>query len=47
MVSVSNCEGESFGGWYCPETKRRYDDGMLIFNLLKPDETGTMQAIWE
>ena len=38
--------GKRFVGWACSNGKR-YDDGMLVFNLAEPDETVTMTAIWE
>ena len=38
--------GKRFAGWAC-SNGRRYDDGMLVFNLAKPGETVTMTAIWE
>ena len=38
--------GKRFAGWAC-SNGRRYDDGMLVFDLAKPGETVTMTAIWE
>jgi len=38
--------GKCFAGWQCSNGKR-YDDGMLVFNLAQPGETVTMTAIWE
>ena len=38
--------GKRFAGWAC-SNGRRYDDGMLVFNLAQPGETVTMTAIWE
>ena len=38
--------GKRFAGWAC-SNGRRYDDGMLIFDLAEPGETVTMTAIWE
>ena len=38
--------GKRFAGWACSNGKR-YDDGMLVFNLAQPGETVTMTAIWE
>ena len=38
--------GKRFAGWAC-SNGRRYDDGMLVFDLAKPGETMTMTAIWE
>ena len=38
--------GKRFAGWACSNGKR-YDDGMLVFNLAEPGETVTMTAIWE
>ena len=46
-LNLSAPQGKHFGGWWCPETQRRYDEGMLIFNLLKSGERGSMSAIWE
>ena len=45
---ISN-PGWSFVGWQWKlnNKSRRYDDGMLVFNLAKPGETVTMTAIWE
>ena len=37
---------DHFAGWACSNGKR-YDDGMLVFNLAQPGETVTMTAIWE
>ena len=39
-------KNSAFAGWAC-SNGRRYDDGMLVFNLAKPGETVTMTAIWE
>lgn len=33
-------------GWACLNG-RRYDDGMLVFNLAPLGETVTMDAVWE
>ena len=38
--------GKRFAGWAC-SNGRRYDDGMLVFDLAEPGETVTMTAIWE
>ena len=38
--------GKRFAGWAC-SNGRRYDDGMLVFDLAKPGEIVTMTAIWE
>ena len=35
-----------FAGWACSNDKR-YDDGMLVFDLAQPGETVTMTAVWE
>ena len=35
-----------FAGWLGPDG-RRYDDGVLVFDLAKAGETVTMTAIWE
>ena len=39
-------DGKLFAGWAC-SNGRRYDDGVLVFNLAEPGETVTMTAIWE
>ena len=39
-------DNETFVGWAC-SNGRRYDDGMLVFNLGRNGETVTMTAIWE
>ena len=44
--SFSAPAGKRFAGWAC-SNGRRYDDGMLVFDLAKPGETVTMTAIWE
>jgi len=36
----------TFAGWKC-SNGRRYDDGVLVYNLANPGETVTMTAIWE
>ena len=36
----------TFAGW-AGSNGRRYDDGMLVFDLAQPGETVTMTAIWE
>ena len=51
VVKLPNCtfkppSGKRFAGWAC-SNGRRYDDGMLVFNLAQPGETVTMTAIWE
>ena len=38
--------GTAFKGWAC-SNGRRYDDGMLVFNLAQPGATVTMTAVWE
>jgi len=39
--------GKKFAGWRRADNGRRYDDGMLVFNLAKTGEVVTMTAIWE
>lgn len=39
--------GCSFRGWRSSANGRLYDDGMLVFDLVKPGETVTMTAVWE
>ena len=51
VVNLPSCTfkpsaGKRFVGWAC-SNGRRYDDGMLVFNLAQPGETVTMTAIWE
>ena len=38
--------GKRFAGWAC-SNGRRYDDGILVFDLAKPGEIVTMTATWE
>lgn len=38
--------GKAFKGW-AGSNGRRYDDGVLVFDLAQPDKTVTMTAIWE
>ena len=38
-------DGHRLVGWKCSNGKR-YDDGMLVFNLASPGEIVTMTAIW-
>ena len=49
VFALAKCpalSGRRFVGWAC-SNGRRYDDGMLVFNLAQPGETVTMTAIWE
>ena len=39
-------DGRRLVGWSC-SNGRRYDDGMLVFNLADPGGIVTMRAIWE
>ena len=40
-------EGHSFDGWKCANTSRRYDDGVIVFNLSDGDGAKvTMSAVW-
>ena len=39
-------DGETFVGW-AGSNGKRYDDGMMIFNLGRGGETVTMTAVWE
>ena len=39
--------GRKFAGWRRADNGRRYDDGMLVFNLAEPGEVVTLTAIWE
>lgn len=38
--------GKKFAGWWCPNTKKLYDDGVIVFNLGGARERVEMQAIW-
>lgn len=44
--SIRADEGLTFAGWRCSNGKR-YDDGMLVFNLGSGGKTVTMTEIWE
>ena len=39
--------GGKFVGWRRVDTGRRYDDGVMVFNLAAPDGTVVMEAVWE
>jgi len=40
--------GKRFAGWRRKDNGRRYDDGMLVFNLAsQPGEVVVFTAIWE
>ena len=39
--------GKRFAGWRRVDTNRRYDDGIMVFNLAAPGEVVTLTAIWE
>ena len=40
-------EGHSFDGWLCKDTSRRYDDGVMVFNLSSTAGARvTMSAVW-
>ena len=39
--------GKKFAGWRRADNGRRYDDGILVFNLAEPGEIVTLTAIWE
>ena len=39
--------GKRFTGWRRVDTGRRYDDGVLVFNLAGAGEVVTLTAIWE
>ena len=36
-----------FVGWWCEETGKRYDPGILFFNIVPAGSTATMTAVWE
>ena len=38
--------GKKFAGWR-GDNGRRYDDGMLVFNLAGPGEVVTLTAVWD
>ena len=39
--------GKKFAGWRRNDNGRRYDDGVMVFNLAEPGETVKLTAIWE
>ena len=39
--------GKRFAGWRRADNGRRYDDGVLVFDLAGPGEVVTLTAIWE
>ncbi len=39
--------GKKFAGWRRADNGRRYDDGVMVFNLAEPGETVKLTAIWE
>jgi len=40
--------GKRFAGWRRKDNGRRYDDGMLVFNLASEDGTViVLEAVWE
>ena len=39
--------GKRFVGWRRKDTGRRYDDGVLVFNLADPGAVVVMEAVWE
>ena len=39
--------GRRFAGWRRVDTNRRYDDGIMVFNLAGPGAVVVMEAIWE
>ena len=40
-------DGKAFAGWACKDTGRRYDDGVLVFDLAASGKTVTMTAVWK
>ena len=45
--AFSSPAGKKFAGWRRADNGRRYDDGILVFNLAEPGEIVTLTAIWE
>ena len=39
--------GKKFAGWRRSDNGRRYDDGVMVFNLAEPGETVTLTAVWK
>ena len=39
--------GKRFAGWRRKDNGRRYDDGMLVFNLAGEDGVVVLEAVWE
>ena len=39
--------GKRFAGWRRTDTNRRYDDGIMVFNLAGPGAVVAMEAVWE
>ena len=46
LCSFSPPSGKKFAGWR-GDNGRRYDDGVMVFNLAGPGEVVTLSAIWE
>ena len=47
LCAFSPPAGKRFAGWRRNDNGRRYDDGILVFNLAEPGEIVTLVAIWE
>jgi uncharacterized repeat protein (TIGR02543 family) len=39
--------GKRFAGWRRADTGRRYDDGVMVFNLAGPGAVVVMEAVWD
>ena len=39
--------GKKFAGWRRSDNGRRYDDGVMVFNLAEPGEMVVMEATWD
>jgi len=52
VANLSRCTftapaGKRFAGWRRKDTGRRYNDGVLVFNLAEPGEVVVMEAVWK
>ena len=52
VVKLNSCgfvhpSGGKFAGWRRKDTGRRYDDGVLVFNLAESGAKVVMEAVWE
>ena len=47
LCSFSPPSGKRFAGWRRQDNGRRYDDGIMVFNLAESGEVVVLEAIWE